>query len=269
MKPDKAFLYQCGFVCLSMVVAILCFKFLPESVANGKIYNFNIKGGFAGFIVTYLLLFTTFKPLITLPTQVVKNVSAKNSELFSDKIEMVNIGVEPKFTQVFWDDLIENSTRGIDVFFVYSSTWLNDHISSIRKFLSKSGAEVNFFLLDPESMATQALQEKFNFSGEPPASLKDKINSSISKIQAIGGNLNGKIRIYLQSFPPAYAAYRFDDRIVIVNYKQTPGRTNEIPAFIYSCKDNKGLFEYHINDIESFKGKNFQGTGYSKLYWQN
>lgn len=271
VKPINAFLYQLGFVCLSMLVAMACYIILPASTANGKLYGFNIGGGIAAFIVIYLLLYNTFKSLISLSTANIKLVSgSKKSDLFSDKIEMINIGMEQKFTKVFWDDLIENSISVVDIFSIYSGTWLNEHISSLRKFLSTSGTEANFFLLDPESTATQALQSKFDHSGEPSTNLKDKISNSISRIQTIiDGDSKGKIRIYLQSFPPAYAAYRFDNRIVVVYYKQTPRRTNEIPAFIYSSEKNKGLFDYYKEDIESFKGDNLQGTNYSKLHWKN
>ncbi|MCP5050689.1 MAG: hypothetical protein GY940_26230 [bacterium] len=269
MHHFAMFCYQLGFVAASLVVAYLCYSILPDSWAEGTVWNFKVGGGLAAFGFIYWLINNRYNKLLSLPTTNLKSIDKSNSTFRTSEIHMITIGQE--FTQVIWDNLITNSTKVIDIFFIYSSTWLNSHFSVLSKFLAKANRETNFFLLNPESTAADALQQKFDKSGETSLSLGENINQSISKIKSIANekdNSNGKIRIYLQDFPPAYSAYRFDDKIVIVNYNQRPGRTNEIPAFLYNSKENKGLFDHYVNDIENFKGPDGHGTNYCKLHWE-
>ncbi|MBN1601226.1 MAG: hypothetical protein JW915_06435 [Chitinispirillaceae bacterium] len=267
MNHFLALVYVVALFLLSFGAAFGCYKLLPESEIAGTIFKFNMSGGIASFVIVFLLARHTFNNFCKLPSTQVRNAATPTgSNLVPHEMQIVSIKEE--FSQVFWDNYITKTNQIIDVFFIYSNTWLNGHISALKKYLSKNGREVNFILLDPSSPAITALQTKFNHSGEPQSSLPNKINESIQKIQAMATGVKGKLRIYLQDFPPAYSAYRFDNEIVIVDYKQTPGRTNEVPAFIYNSKDNKGLFDYYVGDIQTFK-QNGANTTYSRLHWEN
>jgi len=267
LKHFHAFLYVIVFLVASFVTAFCCYKMLPESTISGTIFKFNVSGGIASFILVMLLLSYMFNNFRKLPTTPVRDAATpKGSSLIPHEMHMVSIKKE--FSQVFWDHYISNATKVIDVFFMYSNTWLNNHISALKTYLSQSGREVNFILLNPSAQATAALQVKFNHSGEPSSPLSAKINESIQKIQAMASGAKGTTRIYLQDFPPAYTAYRFDNEIVIVDYKQTPGRTTEVPAFIYNSKTNKGLFDYYVDDIQTFKNAGSE-TSFTRLYWEN
>jgi hypothetical protein len=256
-----------GFAAASLFSAFCCYKVLPGSTIAGTFLTFNLGGGLAAFVAVFLLLRNTFNTFLKLPKTPVRNAATPNgSSLVPHEMQMV--AIKKEFSQVFWDNYISNATQVVDIFLIYSSTWLNGQISSLKKYISKPGRELNFILLNPASPATGALEAKFNLSGDPQSVLSNKINDSVLKIKGLAPESKGKIRIYLQDFPPAYSAYRFDNDIIIVDYKQTPGRTTEIPAFIYNSKSNKGLFEYYINDIQTFKNASVSGA-YSRLHWEN
>lgn len=263
-----AFLYVIGFVVASLFSAFFSYKVLPDkTIIDGTFLTFKLSGGLAAFVVVFLLLKMSFKEFLKLPATPVRNAATPSgSSLIPHEMQMVSIKTE--FSKVFWDQYISTATQVIDVFFIYSNTWLNSHFSALKTYLSQNGREVNFILLNPASQATNALQVKFDHSGEPSSSLSGKIYESIQKIQAMASGAKGKIRIYLQDLPPAYSAYRFDNEIVIVDYKQTPGRTTEVPAFIYNSKTNKGLFDYYVNDIQTFKAAS-GSTSYTRLHWEN
>lgn len=267
MNHFIAFVYVVAFLILSFASAFGCYLLLPDSTIAGSIFKFNMSGGIASFVVVFLLAINTFNNFRKLPSTKVKKAATPNgSNLIPNEMQIVSIKEE--FSRVFYDNYILNTSKIIDVFFIYSNTWLNGHISSLRKYLSINGREVNFILLNPASQATNVLQEKFYYSGEPQSPLSSKINESIQKIQAMAGGVKGKVRIFLQNFPPAYSAFRFDNEIVVVDYKQSPLRTNEVPAFIYNSKDNKGLFDYYVNDIQTFKVSGANPT-FSRLHWEN
>lgn len=97
--------------------------------------------------------------------------------------------------------------------------------------------------------------------------LEKKIEESINTVKVNFQKLKhckGRVKIYNQPFPYSYSLFRFDNTVVVIPYRHTPGRSTEVPAFVFSKGEAKNLFDYYVADFEQLLSDSF-----SKIVYEN
>jgi hypothetical protein len=157
------------------------------------------------------------------------------------------VRVEPfsGFVQRF-EDLIGSSTR-IELYFIHSRRWRENHDAAIKSFLGREGTAIEVFLPDLESHELMySLGRHFEDGPLIPALVVDAYRYFARLSQEFGK----PVPVWLFSRYPTFSFYRFDDRAVLAFYSNTAAK-KELPAFEITLDSFLGRFL--AEDVEDLK----------------
>jgi len=158
--------------------------------------------------------------------------------------------VSNKFVGYPYDKEISRVNSQMDIYAVYSSTWLTNNLSYIKE-LCKKDVKIRFCFLDYESPAIPVLEKKFVDGGDfKTGDLQEKIHASIRLVQKYFLNSKAHIDIYLQPYVPQYCLYRFDNRALFIPYSLAAGR-GDVPLIAsHATANDCSLFHAFTCDFE-------------------
>ena len=142
---------------------------------------------------------------------------------------VVRLGIDYK-TLPDWPELFRRATT-LDVFFLYGATWRASHDSKLKEMLQRSGTRVRICLpkLDPSDDSDLELLARR--LGKNLDKVKTLITDAVTEFNALGDGRPGTIEVVQRSAPHVFAAYKFDDTIVVTMYSNVPGRV-DVPTFL-------------------------------------
>ncbi len=160
--------------------------------------------------------------------------------------------------EVDYKRLIRNANT-ITTFAIYNDRWLKEHYEELGQFMCEKKGRLNMIFLDPQSGSVSELNGKFSTGdGLEDFGLIKKINDSIDSAKNLlnqsktsksrRSKKRGLLNIYLQTFCPSYSAYIFDDEMIMIPYKLSPGR-GLVFAYHFHKNDSDGLFVSYHDDI--------------------
>jgi hypothetical protein len=191
-----------------------------------------------------------------------------------------------KDQRIDWPELFKCGNR-LDLFVSYASTWRNNHLSYIEKFLARKGAHIRVILSDPDNEELLGvLSTRF---GKEKAFLKQQIEESIkfwqdrnsdsnsakdskdvpgtatvpdNKKDAIDGTApvaeakdtaehKNQVEVYLTDIAPFFTFYLFNTKAVAAFYNHRRGRI-PVPAFV--CDEDGYMFRYLTAEFEGILG---------------
>lgn len=157
--------------------------------------------------------------------------------------------VFPSFRDINFRDEISQSLESVDICVIYSSSWIKTHLAGLLEFTKHKNAKIRICFVDPKSTATLSLNEKFTTVEE--GNLADKIQESINFVRKNFNTLSDeKIEIYVQPYTPQHSMYRFDNKIFIIPYFLSPGRS-EVPVFGFkNLETGSSLYKNFLEDFE-------------------
>jgi hypothetical protein len=191
-----------------------------------------------------------------------EEVLVRVTEANRSSIAVLRLGLSDatiEWGQVDFRTLIRDSRVQVAIIVMSGATWMNQHRDALQQYLDRTNGTLDFLLIDPDCAAAALLQDKFTAGGDTHTAFPDRVRQTIDNIRTFRVPSEGnrthasapRIRVRLHQWPFVYSAYRFDDTIILVPYKQAPGRTNEIPAFRLDRQDNRSLFDVFAEDINT------------------
>lgn len=154
--------------------------------------------------------------------------------------------VTMNWLEIPWDALFASS-RQIDVFISYGTSWRNVHWPKLQAFAAKSGNSFRLYLPDPNDEATMAvLAKRYAFTVEK---IKSNVEEMAREIASLSTPQSADIRIYYRAGDPTYTCYRFDDQILVTLYSNKRER-GDVPALLV----RGGTFhEFFTKDFEAIR----------------
>jgi len=152
-----------------------------------------------------------------------------------------------------WSDVFRTSKK-IDIFFIYGSTWRNLYHTELEKFVSRKNTEIRIVLSDPFN--SELMNEVGKRSNMTSNDIKKKIieasDDFVNIFNKFSINCNNCSLWYL-SISPVYSLYRFDNLIQITICKHRTERF-DIPTFVFK-KRGTG-FKFFHDEFASFVESN-------------
>ncbi len=137
--------------------------------------------------------------------------------------------ISDDYQGVDWDELFRNVTN-LDLFFAYAQGWRSANDARLKRMLDRPGTRLRVYLADPaDSEQLNALALRFRTTVER---LKIKIDEAAEDYRELGQVRPGVVEIYHRQDAYLFAAYKFDDTIVVTMYSHTRERTG-VPTFIF------------------------------------
>ncbi len=154
-----------------------------------------------------------------------------------------------------------DEAKNITILCVYNNTWLNKYHNQLGQFLCSRKGKLTIIFSDPDTPDTAVLNAKFNIGANVvDYGLQDKIRANITNakqlLQSGDGSKSarkrraGVLKIFSQPFVPPYSAFVFDDTIIMIPYRATPGR-GTVFGYQFTKNGTNGLYENYTEDIKS------------------
>jgi hypothetical protein len=139
--------------------------------------------------------------------------------------EITRLGAFVGFVQRF-EELIASSRR-MELFFIHSRRWRENHDAAIKAFLAREGTELEVFLPDLENHELMfSLEKHFDDGPLIPAMVVD----AYRYFARLARDFQRPVQIWLFGRYPTYSFYGFDDRAVIALYSNSVAK-KDLPAF--------------------------------------
>ena len=150
-------------------------------------------------------------------------------------------GLVPRF-----EELIASATR-MELFFIHSRRWRENHDRAIRAFLARPDTSLDLFLPDLESHELLfSLEKHFDDGPLIPALVADAYRYFVR----LGREARKPIGFWLFGRYPTYSFYGFDHRAIIALYSNSTAK-KELPAF--EIERSGFLGQFLAADIEDLK----------------
>lgn len=148
---------------------------------------------------------------------------------------------------VEWKNLIKSS-REIDVFIAYGSTWLSTHSTELEAFAADRRNQLRYFLPDPDDESTmEMLAARFQYT---PEILVSKVSEAARSVAQISRGGEADVRIWYRTGVPTFTCYRFDDTVVVTLYSHKLGR-GMIPTLVLDRGTFADFFREEFSAVHS------------------
>ncbi|HUF35021.1 MAG TPA: hypothetical protein VMN37_03675 [Gemmatimonadales bacterium] len=130
-------------------------------------------------------------------------------------------GFVPRFEELI------GSTSRMELFFIHSRRWRENHDAAIKAFLARRDSTLELFLPDLENHELMfSLEKHFDDGPLIPALVAD----AYRYFSRLGRDAKKPIGFWLFNRYPTYSFYGFDERAVIALYSNSTAK-KELPAF--------------------------------------
>jgi hypothetical protein len=145
-----------------------------------------------------------------------------------------------------WAELISRASE-IDIFFTYGRTWRHTLTAELAALGERLDVKVRVVLPSTKSPRDTALPEIAKRAGQPI----DRLVSNIDEARRFFEDLCADI--WLVDMAQLYAAYRFDDQVVVSMYNHRHGQTEGVPTIL--CQRGGSFFEFFSEDFQALIGR--------------
>ncbi len=145
-----------------------------------------------------------------------------------------------------FEELLASASR-MEVYFIHSRRWRENHDAAIKAFLGREGTTLEVFLPDLENHELMfSLEKHFDDGPLIPALVMD----AYRYFGRLAREFGKPVEIWLFGRYPTYTFYRFDHRAIVALYSNTAAK-KDLPAFEITTD---GFFgEFLASDIEDLK----------------
>ena len=121
------------------------------------------------------------------------------------------------------------TSKNIQLFLAYGSTWLSNNEMAIRTFADRRGNSLTAVFPDPsDTITVNALAQRFSMDS---LTLEKKIRESVSRLKRVKADARASISVLFYSGQPTHSFYRFDDKFIAVLYNHQRSRA-ESPILV-------------------------------------
>lgn len=177
------------------------------------------------------------------------------------------IKIDSTLTNINYKELIENAKFNIDIIHNYARTWTTNNFDFIRKFVIEKDCRLRVVLLNPNSPFVSALEKHYNYA---EGHLVELINEAVEKWTSLYFEVEEKreacskkksstyknkhcgiVELYYFNGQPTNSIYRIDDKIIVVNAKNSKEKSIYLPYTIFQNNGERGLYQIYLHEIES------------------
>lgn len=177
------------------------------------------------------------------------------------------IRIDSVLTNIGYKEHFEQATSNIDIIHNYARTWTTNNFDFIKNTIMNKGCHLRVVLLNPESPFVPALEKHYGYAEghlielinevtekwkslyyeveeKRKACLKKK-NSSYKNKQC------GSVELYYFNGQPTNSLYRIDNKIIVVNAKNSKEKSIYLPYTVFQNNGEKGLYHVYLQEIET------------------
>lgn len=177
------------------------------------------------------------------------------------------IKIDSTLTNIEYREFFENATLNIDIIHNYARTWTTNNFDFIKNTVMNKECRLRIVLLNPESLFVQALEKHYGYT---EGHLVGLINEVTDKWKALYNDVEdkrkaclkkksnpyknkhcGSVELYYFNGQPTNSLYRVDDKMIVVNAKNSKEKSVYLPYTIFQDNGEKGLYHIYLNEIET------------------
>lgn len=177
------------------------------------------------------------------------------------------IKVDSTLTNIEYKEYYENAKSYIDIVHNYARTWTTNNFDFIRDAVMNKECRLRVVLLNPESLFIPALEAHYGYAEGQLIALIDEVTDkwkSLShdveekreaclkkKNSTYKNKYCGSVELYYFNGQPTNSLYRIDDKIIVVNAKNSKEKSVYLPYTIFQDNGEKGLYQIYLKEIDT------------------
>lgn len=175
------------------------------------------------------------------------------------------INVDSILTNIKYRELFENANSNIDIIHNYARTWTANNFDFIRNTVMNKECILRVALLNPNSPFVPALEEHYGYAEGHLVELINEVSeqwislyheverkkNACLKKNAYKNKLCGTVKLYFFNGQPTNSIYRIDNKIIVVNSKNSKAKSVYLPYTIFQDNGEKGLFRIYLKEIDT------------------
>lgn len=177
------------------------------------------------------------------------------------------IKIDSVLTNIEYREHFEKATSNIDIIHNYARTWTTNNFDFIRNTVMNKECHLRVVLLNPESPFVPALEKHYGYA---EGHLIELINEVTEKWKSLYCDVEekrkacskkksstyknkhcGSVELYYFNGQPTNSLYRIDDKIIVVNAKNSKEKSVYLPYTIFQNNGEKGLYHVYLEEIET------------------
>ncbi len=157
--------------------------------------------------------------------------------------------------EIDWENLFSRTIK-IDLLFLGSSTWRNQHFRQLEAFVERTNTSLRVLLPDPNDSHT--VSELAHRMDKKTNEIEVSINRAIDFFRDLSArHPHAQIQVWLVKQAPLFSIFRFDNKAVVSFYSHRR-RLVEVPTFI--CTEGGELFNYVMEEVDELLRQNKLAT---------
>ncbi|MDE5539124.1 MAG: hypothetical protein K2J20_01395, partial [Bacilli bacterium] len=164
-------------------------------------------------------------------------------------------------------EYFENAKSDIDIIHNYARTWTASNFDFIKNTVMNKECRLRVVLLNPESPFVSALEAHYDYTKGHLVELineatdrwkslycdvEEKRQAFLKKKSSTYKNKHcGSVELYYFNGQPTNSIYRIDNKIIVVNTKNSKEQSIYLPYTIFQDNGEKGLYHAYLKEIES------------------
>ena len=177
------------------------------------------------------------------------------------------IKVDSILTNINYKEQFENAKTNIDIVHNYARTWTTNNFDFIKQTILNNECRLRVVLLNPASPFVPALEKHYGYSEghlvELINEVSDKWKSLYYEVEekrrkcskrnnsSYKNKKCGTVELYYFNGQPKNSLYRIDNKMIVVNCKNSKEKSIFLPYTIYQNNGEKGLYNVYLEEIET------------------
>lgn len=241
-----------SFSALHIIIALLCAIIGITFMWFGMSKNISLISNI-GSVVLISGIYTIIDNMLLKNSLVDIIIQKVNIKKELDNIGLIQSGSDLKKIQ--YHEMLTNAKHNIDIIHNYGRTWTNSNYDYVKDAIWNRKCKVRIALLNPESLFVPALEKHYEYEkGE----LEKNIIKTTERWKKLAIELNqnkqkntGSVELYYFNGQPTDSLYRIDEKIIIINTKNSKSQTVLLPFSIYEKNNTNGLYDIFLQEIDN------------------
>lgn len=177
------------------------------------------------------------------------------------------IKVDSTLTNIEYKEYFESAKSDIDIIHNYARTWTTNNFDFIKNTVMNKECRLRVVLLNPESPFISALESHYGYVEGHLVELinevtdrwktlycdvEEKREACLKKKSSTYKNKQcGSVELYYFNGQPTNSIYRIDNKIIVVNAKNSKEKSVYLPYTIFQDNGEKGLYHVYLKEIET------------------
>lgn len=177
------------------------------------------------------------------------------------------IKIDSVLTNINYKEQFEEANSNIDIIHNYARTWTTNNFDFIRNTVLNKECHLRVVLLNPESPFVPALEKHYGYAEGHLVELINEVadkwkslyrdveekreNCLRNRISTYKNKKCGSVELYYFNGQPTNSLYRIDEKIIVVNAKNSREKSVYLSYTIFVNNGEKGVYQVYLKEIET------------------